>query len=165
MTGAYTDNRFTDYPNAPCTFAVSPGVPPAGNGGTCATGFITPGVPFNGAGLSTNGGPQWTSSLNLNYTRDLNDWLKLSSSIGADSQSHTWIDGGPYNPFYGLQPSYTKVNLRVALGAPDDKWTIALIGNNIFDVMSTSGTFTFPPSQVYVIDEGRRWTIQGSVKF
>jgi hypothetical protein len=163
LTGNYIDARYTDYVNATCTYGVSPPL------GTCVNGWLNPPantIPFNGKGLQFGGVPAWAGTMELNYTRVVMDGLKLDLNVSADMQGKSWIDAGVYNPNTGIQPANTKINFRVGLGGEDDEWNVAVIGRNVFNVLTTSaGVYSFPPFAVWAIDETQSYQVQASVKF
>ena len=153
---SYTLARFTNYPNAPCPSAVvAPG---------CAINPVTGTTGFSRNGFRVNSTPDWAGTMALSYTRDVNDWLNVHSTVGADFQSHVWNDGGDFNPAFGRQSSFTKVNLSAGIGAPDGSWELNVIGTNLFDVLTTSGKYNFITVNVFTIEEGRRIMLQGKLK-
>jgi iron complex outermembrane receptor protein len=138
FAGAYDYARYTDYPGATCTYAATL----AG----CASGYLDPPantIPFNGKGTALSDLPDWSSTLTARYTHLLIDALKFGGTVSADMKSHMWTDYGVYNPNIGYQPGTTKINFRVTLGAPDDAWTVSLVGTNIFNVLTTEGVYNF----------------------
>lgn len=43
-----------------------------------------------------------------------------------------------------IQEANIRVNVRAGIGAEDDRWTLELWGNNVFDERIRTGTFTVP---------------------
>jgi len=91
------------------------------------TAGVSPRLP--GARLSF--APLWSGSLATSYERDLTDSLKLKASLGGKytSEYNTGSDLAPEK----AQKGFTVVNARVGVGAQDDRWTVELWGQNIFD--------------------------------
>ena len=74
-----------------------------------------------------------------------------------------------------VQDSYAKFNMRLAVGDPDRRWEIAVLGKNLFDErtvsMGVQTPLAFSPatfgaySQANVVDEGRTFALQGRFSF
>jgi iron complex outermembrane receptor protein len=169
LTGNYIDNHYTDSPGASCTFASTL---PANGGcglnpllaGTFTTG-PNAGQLFNAKGLRFGALPAWQGTMQLNYVHPIMDGLKVELNLTADMQSSYWDDAGVMDPRYGIQNGNTKLHFRVALGDENDRWSVALIGRNVTDVLTTSaGVYAIAPARIYAIDEGRSISIQGTVK-
>ena len=75
--------------------------------------------------------PKYSLSASLSYEHQIGDNLKGRFNIGGkySSQYNTGSDLFPPK----LQDAITVVNARVALGAADDKWTVELWGQNLFN--------------------------------
>jgi iron complex outermembrane receptor protein len=86
---------------------------------------------------------------------------------------------------YYIQPSFATIDGSISVGAPDGRWKLALIGNNITNKifvntsggrpflagpggLGTPGSATFVPQgddEVFTVNRGRQVFIQGTVKF
>ena len=157
FTGAYNDAKFTDYPGAACTQAQI-------NAG-CVNGV----TPVNAKGRTFAFVPKWSGRAQATYEHPINDKLKASATAAVYFASTYFVDSGTFNPIIGLQNPQQKVDLRFELSDVDDRWSIALIGKNVGDEITSSGVYAWPfatpPLNVYTIDEPSSWSIQGRVKF
>ena len=154
--GALTDFEFTHYPNGQCY----PGQTPDGALGQCDyKGKTNQLVPDWQATLAVDWNTAITNSLELRTTADMfaSDSYFLSPTLDPNQ----------------VQGSYAKFNARIALGAADRRWEVALLGRNLFDkrtvsmgvgtplAFSTFGAY----SQANVVDEGRTVALQGRFNF
>ncbi len=87
-------------------------------------------------GLERNYAPEWSTTLQLRYERDITERL-----IGAVQLDYSWRDdletkdstislldyAGASEDSYGL------LNARLTLTAADDRWTVAVMGKNLTD--------------------------------
>ncbi|MGE5501527.1 MAG: TonB-dependent receptor, partial [Ignavibacteriales bacterium] len=90
-----------------------------------------PGVSPRLPGARLSFAPLWSASLATSYERDLTDALKMKASLSAkyNSEYNTGSDLAPQK----AQDAFTTVNARIGVGAQDDRWTVELWGQNIFD--------------------------------
>lgn len=75
--------------------------------------------------------PLWSASLASSYERDLTDSLKLKASLSGKYTSE--YNTGSDLATEKAQKGFTIVNARIGVGAQDDRWTVELWGQNIFD--------------------------------
>jgi outer membrane receptor protein involved in Fe transport len=75
--------------------------------------------------------PKWSGSASLTYERPVGDALKARFNVGAKYSSDYNTGSDLFPP--KVQKDFTVVNARLALGAQDDKWTIELWGQNLFN--------------------------------
>lgn len=157
VSGAYNDAKYTDYPGAACTQAQI-------NAG-CVNGV----TPVNGAGRSFAFVPKWSGHVQATYTTPITEGLELTLQGGAYLASEYFVDSGTYNPFWGLQEDFAKIDVRAELANIDNRWSVAVIGKNIFDEITSSGvypwTFNTPALAVYTIDEPSSWAVQVQMNF
>jgi iron complex outermembrane receptor protein len=157
LTAAYNDAKFTDYPGAACTQAQI-------NAG-CVNGV----TPVNAAGRRFAFVPRWSGRAQATWVQPVGDKLKATFTAAAYFSSSYFVDSGTFNPFIGIQDAYEKIDLRAELSDLDDRWSVALVGKNVGDTITSSGVypwpFATPPLNVYTIDEPSSWGIQASVKF
>jgi iron complex outermembrane recepter protein len=130
-SGSYIDAKFLDYAGAPCTFAQLA----AG----CVNGTI------NAAGRKLSGTPKWAGSVSADYRGALNDDLDLFVSTSLDYRSSRNIDANVQNPFYGSQGAFAKLNGRVGIGSPDERWSVALVGRNILNRKTINSSIAWGP--------------------
>lgn len=129
--GAYTDAKFLDYPGAPCTFAQLA----AG----CVNGAI------NAAGRRLSGTPKWSGSISADFRGAMNDDLDFFLSSSLDYRSRRNIDANVQNPFFGYAESFAKLNGRVGIGSPDDRWSVALVARNILNRKTINSAIAWGP--------------------
>jgi outer membrane receptor protein involved in Fe transport len=88
------------------------------------------------SGFATSFAPEWSGTTSLEYRRALADaWLVLPLTLRArvdlmfTDAFYTTVTGAPGSK----QPSYAKLDARLALGSADGRWEVALIGRNLTD--------------------------------
>jgi len=127
----YNDAKYSSFPNAPCV-----------SGQTIAQGcnqlFSTTANRFTAqdlTGVRLIRAPKWNINFGFDYEMPVgNDWtLSLGSSTTYSSK---YFNNITILPGY-TQPSFFKTNANIALKAPNDRWEIALIGNNLTDKVTT----------------------------
>lgn len=128
----YNRARYKKFNNAPC-----------GNGQTIAEGcdhlLNSATGRYTSQDLSGQPlvrAPDWTASFGFDYTRALNNGLTLSfgtTTRYSDSYYTNLVALRDYK-----QESHFKTSANLTLRGPDNKWEVALIGNNIEDKI-TSG--------------------------
>jgi iron complex outermembrane receptor protein len=129
--------RFTKFDGAPCSGGqrIQDGcdqVPVPLAPGT----VITPTTKlFNGqdlAGVPLPKAADWTLNGGLDYDTSLGNSLKLG--LGANVQySSKFLKNLGRNRDDFFQPAFAKLNANVRVGAANDAWEVALIGNNLTD--------------------------------
>lgn len=125
----YLDASYTEFETAQCRF-VDPRPNPNLAGACIQTGET----------LAYS--PDFSGSVNANYTTDLTSDLELSVSgtVNFTSSFFTATDNDPNT----LQDGYAKINARIGLGSPGQGWEIALIGRNLTDKLTTSQSNDMP---------------------
>ncbi|MGL6222417.1 MAG: TonB-dependent receptor [Steroidobacteraceae bacterium] len=88
------------------------------------------------SGLATSFAPEWSGTTSLEYRRALaREWLGLPLALRArvdwmfTDEFYTTVNGAPGSK----QPSYAKLDARLALGSADGRWEVALVGRNLTD--------------------------------
>ena len=112
---AYLDFEFDDFRNGQCNQGQAPTSPD----GKC-----------DYTGKTNQYVAEWSGALMVNYERPLGDLL-FRTTLDV-------LFTDEYEPSQNLDPrvtqdAYAKVNLRFALGAPDGRWELALLGRNLTD--------------------------------
>lgn len=157
FTGAYNDAQFTDYPGAACTQA------------QIEAGCVNGVTPVNAAGRRFAFVPEWSGRAQAAYEQPIGERLNATFTAAAYVSSEYFVDSGTFNPRIGIQDPYAKVDLRAELSDVDGRWSVALIGKNVTDEITSSGVypwpFATPPLNVYTIDEPSSWAIQGRISF
>lgn len=114
---AYLDFEWLDYVDGPC-YEGAPNENP--DTGTCDL-----------TGKENQQTPKWTGTLSATYTQPLFSSLVLE--LGVDlSYKGEHFTSGELDP-RGIQEAEQKINARIALGAENDDWSIALVGKNLTD--------------------------------
>lgn len=122
---ACLDSSFLSYPDAPAL----PGL-----GGTQDL-----------IGKRANYAPAWTGNAGVTWRQPVGSGgyaLELSSVVNFISDQN--IGGETDNNPQTVEDGYALTSLRLALNAPDDRWSIALFGTNIFDVAYAQARFYQP---------------------
>lgn len=78
------------------------------------------------------GGYNWFANGNLRYESD-----RRTSTQPTELQSDVLLPGD-------IQEANTKLNLRVGVSSPDDRWTLELWGRNVTDEITKNVTFNIP---------------------
>jgi len=154
--GSYTDYEFTDYPNGQCY----PGQVPDGADGQC-----------DYTGKTDQLVAKWQGNLALDYVHGVTNSLEFRGSADIFAQSKYFISS-TLDPDQ-VQGGYAKVNLRVAIGDISNRWEVAVLGENLFDTITSPYGGQAPLayasfgaySQANIVSEGRTFTLQGRVNF
>ncbi len=128
----YNRSRYTNFGNAPC-----------GNGQTIAEGCNQLLNPATGrftsqdlAGRQLVRAPDWTATFGFDYETPVGDDLVLAFG------TTTRYSDDFYTNLVGLrdyrQSSYFKTSANVALRSADNKWELAVIGNNITNELTAA---------------------------
>ena len=75
--------------------------------------------------------PEISSSISGTYTREIGGNLEIRTNLAVKYQS-TYNTGSDLHPSK-QQDGFALVNGRIGIGSQDDKWTVELWGNNLFD--------------------------------
>lgn len=75
--------------------------------------------------------PKYSASASVTYETPVGDNLKARFNVGAKYSSDYNTGSDLFPP--KVQKDYTVVNGRVALGSADDRWTVELWGQNLFN--------------------------------
>jgi len=116
---AYIDFEYTDFPNSQCYFGQVDNIAPAGDGVCDATG------------KRREFTPEYQGNVGIDYTVNFSNGLKLVNTLDL-IYSAEYLTTPSLDPKFE-QPSYTKINARIALSGHDDMWELALIGKNLTD--------------------------------
>jgi outer membrane receptor protein involved in Fe transport len=87
-------------------------------------------------GFPTSFAPEWSGTTSLEYRRALSgEWPGLPLTLGArvdlmaTEEFYTTVNGAPGSK----QPSYARLDARLAIGRADGRWEVALVGRNLTD--------------------------------
>ena len=130
FNGAYTDAKFITLNNIPCFGGqmISEGCNQVRNP---VTGLF---VAQDLSGTRMPNAPKWSANFGFTYERPVGDGMTVV--IGNNNQ---YVGKYLYLPALRhirpdfVAPDYFKVNANIALRGPEDRWELALIGNNIFN--------------------------------
>ena len=157
---AYLDFNFDEFPNAQCFFGQTP------NSATA------PGL-CDISGQRREYTPKVTGNIGGEYIMAVGNNLELRTSVDLVYMDD-YLAAPTLDPNL-KQDSYVKVNARIALGAPDGKWEIAIIGKNLNDeevvtfgnTLPVSTTLTGGTGTAYYgfYDRPRSIAVQGTVRF
>lgn len=161
---AYLDFEYTDFKNNQCYFGQQ----------VLDPGAVQPdGVTCDATGKRKEYTPEWTGSIIADYVMPLGDSLELRTTLDLN-----YSDSYTFNPTLdprSEQGSFTKVNLRVAVGAPSGQWELAFIGQNLTDEdvviyggeAPLAGTLTGGTGMAYYkfLDRPATYALQGTYRF
>ena len=159
--GTYIDFEYTDFPNSQCYFGQTDNIAPFGDNICDATG------------QRREFTPEWQGNIGFDYTINFSNGLKLVNTLDL-IYSAEYLTTPSLDPKFE-QPSYTKINARVALSGNDDKWELALIGKNLTDESIVTYANGLPVATVITARTGSGYyafyerpatvAVQGTVRF
>ena len=125
---AWLDAEYDDFSNSTCTapqqiqHAADTGMPP----GTCTQDL---------SGRELQFSPEFAGNLNAEYSRPLGNYLlTVQGDINYTDSYFTAQDLDPLSE----QDSFTKINLRIELADINGRWSVAAVGKNLTDEMTTT---------------------------
>jgi outer membrane receptor protein involved in Fe transport len=129
-TLAYIDSIYTDFHNAPCNSIdnslaelglTAPGATTAG--GACLYRDLS--------GDTRPFAPKYSGTLSMSYGVYLGgqNVLKLEPTVNVTSKFYTMDDLDPVS----LQSGYAKIDVRLAYGPQNGRWSVAFVGRNLAD--------------------------------
>ena len=125
------------------------------------------GVTCNFAGKTGAFAPKWSGSMRADYYAELGDSLELNITLESVFKSRFYTNYD-LNPFTA-QGGFAKFNLRAALADYDNNWSVALIGKNLTDRITTtfSTDMSFAPAGLYAswVEPGRTVSLQASYQW
>ncbi len=159
---AFTDFEFTDFENGQCYFGATPDSDLDGDGTPELCSY-------------TGNSNQLVSDVQGNFSFD------IRVPVGRALELHTVFDifytddydaSSTYDPKL-VQDAYTMLNARIALGAEDGKWQVALLAKNLTDekVLNFGGdtplatTTFFAQSNYAFFSTGEQYSLQAQVRF
>jgi len=119
--------------------------------------------------------PEFSGSVAFDYSTPISKSLELGLSGNLAYSGKYYTRQENFTDYQ--QPAYATIDASISISAPDSKWKLALIGNNITDkiFVNTSGGRPFlagpgnglpiGDDEVFTVNRGRQVFIQGSVKF
>lgn len=157
---AYIDFEYTDFKNSQCYFGQPVSERNPDNPTVC-----------DATGKRREFTPEIQGNVGIDYTVNFGSGLKLMNTLDVIYSSE-YLTTPSLDPKFE-QPSYTKINARIALSGGDDMWELALIGRNLTDesvvtyanglpvattVSSGTGYYAF-------YERPRSIAVQGTIRF
>ena len=121
---AYLDSAFT-------SFAGGSGLP-----------GLPPGTVQDLKGTPANFAPEWSGQVGLDWSGDVGatgwSWgLNGNISFTSDYRNSAVTDNNPQT----IQDGFALLGARIALNSPDERWSVALFGNNLANKAYSYGSF------------------------
>jgi iron complex outermembrane receptor protein len=152
-SATYLDAKYKLYTGGPCINLQTP-----------AEGCVGGVQDLSGTKLQY--AADWTGVVNVDYQRPIGGGLV--GKLHVDVYYSDDVNLAPDNDPRSVQPSYAKINARVAIGGEDDKWEVAVIGRNLTDKITKAYENDLPGSngsfQAHIY-RGRSFAVQGTLKF
>lgn len=150
-SAAYLDAKFDDFPGA-----------------ACRTTTPKPCVSENLGGAVLPGASKWTGNVQAEYWRPVGDDLKITATAIVAFRSK-FITATDYDPVYGVQDGYQKLDVRLELAQSADRWALALVGKNLTNKLTQSFSYLWPLSTpatgVQFLDETRTVSLEARLRF
>ena len=119
------------------------------------------------SGDNINFAPEFAFNFNLDYRLPIGDSLEGRGTLNVN-YSDGYATAGDLDELYASQDDWTMVDLRLALGAADGTWDVALIGKNLTDEY-TSGNNNdqplVPGNGFSSTDRLRSYAVQATYRF
>lgn len=94
------------------------------------------------SGKSLANAPRWTATLGLNYHTDLSSDLVFETNVSTRySGSYLTTNAAIPN---SRQRRYALLDMTVAMRARDERWEVAVVGNNLTNHFVNTGTYEVP---------------------
>ncbi|MBN9568226.1 MAG: TonB-dependent receptor [Alphaproteobacteria bacterium] len=163
-SAAYLDAIYNDFPGASCLWAqplsvCNPNAPATAPNSQAFNNIGGTVMPFTA---------KWSGNVRAQHTLPLDDDLKLTT-MGVVSFRSASFTGNNLNPYYGRQPSYAKLDLRVEIGDREDRWAVALVGKNVTNQLTETNGYLWPlsspPTGINILDETRQISLEGRIRF
>lgn len=142
-TLAYLDSKYSDFEQAPCyptpAQTIAQGCVRTGGAALPAGATLCQGRPGVAcaqdlSGFPTSFAPEWSGNVSLQYQDEL-DITRFDRTLMFSARVDVMYTDDFYTTVNGaagsMQPSYAKLDARVALAAADGHWEIALVGRNL----------------------------------
>lgn len=158
---AFIDFEYTDFPNSQCYFGQEDNIAPIGDNICDATG------------QRREFTPETQGNVGIDYTINFSNGLKLVNTLDV-IYSSDYLTTPSLDPKFE-QPSFTKINARIALSGSDEMWELALIGKNLTDESVVTYANGLPVSTVITARTGSGYyafyerpasvAVQGTIRF
>lgn len=107
--------------------------------------------------------PDIEYNLSALWESQLSDKLQLTASASIYRSDEYFVQ--PTQAAYATQDGFTKFDARVAIGATDERWEIAVTGRNLTDEMVINHAYNIAGSQFQSLGIGRSLTVEGIMRF
>lgn len=115
--------------------------------------------------------PRWSGSMNLTAEAPIGSDLKLTATASPRFETRSYRDF-MNNPAVE-QKRFAKLDARIAIGAIDGGWEVALVGQNLTNELTVgfagagglANTFLDPGALIMAIDPPRNLSLQGRIRF
>lgn len=156
LTGsfAYLDAKYKDYNGAQCLVADASGAfvnPDCTDGQENLAGRPLQRTPD----LEVNLGADWETSVTDNMLFRLGVSMYYSDSYNVQEDEHP----------LGIQDSYDKWDVRLALADTADTWEVALIGRNLTDEKTIQHAYEIAGSYFNAVGVGRTMSLEATKRF
>lgn len=121
----YLDATYDDYPGASCSAGISIEA-------DCDAETST----RNAKGDSLRTAPEWSGNLYADYRWNLHNGMEIGLRADLIYSDEYFITA--QNDPFGVQDSYTKVNLLAELRSADNGWVLSVVGKNLTDESTAS---------------------------
>ena len=147
---AYLSSEYDEYTVAPCTSLQN----------------MQPNCVQDMSGKDRGLSPEFSGVLGLSYSTNLTDAYKfrIDTNLYHSSKYYTSSTADPLS----VQDAYTKIDMRIALMPDNEKWEIALIGNNLTDERISNISIDVPTSggsKQVLGERPRSFAIQASMRY
>jgi iron complex outermembrane receptor protein len=143
---AWLDARYTSYPDGPCN---SSNDDPRG---TCDLSGEK--LPF---------APDWSLSIFADVRYRLTSKLALLAGLDI-AASDSYLTDGTLDP-EAMQGSWVRLSARLGLGAPDDRWSVSLVGRNLTKEPVLASSQGFGQYFLGYLEPPRTVTLLGTYRF
>ena len=135
--------------------------------GTCSiTSGLTSPCDLSGEPLPL--APDWSGNVYADLSFPITDSINFAASLNI-AMSDSYFTDGTLEPA-GEQDSWTKVDARIGIEAPDRRWSVAMVGRNLTEeeVLSQSQSFfnaLFQPTYLGYLEPPRTVMLQARYRF
>ena len=117
----------------------------------------------NQAGEKLERSPDMEFNLSAMWESRISDNLLLKAAASYYYSDEYFVQ--PTQAPYSTQDSFSKVDLRVALAAADERWELAVNGRNLGDEMTIQHAYNIAGNQFRNLSVGRTVTVEGLFRF
>jgi iron complex outermembrane receptor protein len=161
---AYLEAKYDTYKGAPCLALDPTSVCDPTNTNPADPNSV---VNHNIGGLPLLYASKWTGNVQVHHTLPIGSTLQLDTTLVASLRTR-YFESSDYDPYYGVQPTYVKLDARVQLGDTNGKWDVAFVGKNLTNVLSVSDAINYPlgvDRAIKWVDEGRSIALEVSYHY